>query len=406
MGHENFPVLRPQHQVASPQDPFDHQSSSVHASDPTAWESHGTMRPLQDQQSVSTVEQSINEIELGVSRKPLKLDSKKDPDQQQYIDETRTTSIASSPSNQLTAMEPISPLYATDFARPTTSPHIAKNSYRSPPSPGRVIYSASPRIHSPASSQIFERSVQEDILPVQASPSIPSHIMTDNHIPPILEASSAAITDDRLDPDSIEIITHAIHQPAAVTVTGTGAVNQSAASSWHEDVAAVPVRNEDSVSNYGALDSADIRRLSFISFADVVHAEHIENSDQFSSRDSLHNLALSTYPAALTAHNRSPSPMRSPVSSHRLSTSPPTSASLSSKGLETSLSRGRSRPGSPLSLPLHSPPSGASGSFHGELNIETMRQALRRTGSADMSAIRSVQLSAIGDDEAPDRAIK
>lgn len=401
MDHENSPVLRPQHQVASSQDPSDHKPSSVHASIPTAWESDGTMRPLQNQQSVSAAQQSINEIELGVSREPLQLNTKTDPDQQQYIDETRMSSIASSPGNQLTAMESISPIYSTDFARPTMSPHLAKPSYRSSPSPGRAIHSSSPRIRSLASSQIFERSVQEDILPAQASPSIPSHIMTDNHIPPILEASSAAITDDRLDPDSVEIITHAIHQPAAVTVTGTGAVNQSAASSWYEDVAAVPVRNEDSVSNYGALDSADIRRLSFISFADVVHAEHIENSDKFSSRDSLHNLA-SNYPAALTAHNRSPSPLRSP-SSHRLSISPPTSASPSSKGLETSPSRGRRRPGSPLPLPLHCPP---SGSFHGELNIETMRQALRRTGSGDMSGIRSVQLGTIGDDEALDHAIE
>ncbi|KAL1962804.1 hypothetical protein VTN77DRAFT_9173 [Rasamsonia byssochlamydoides] len=397
MGHENSPVLR--NQMALSQDPSDHKSSNIHASDPNVWDNDGTMQSPRDQQSVFTTEQSINEIELGVSRKPLELDSKKDLDQQQYIDATHTTSIAS--SNQFTATRPTSPLYSPDFARPTISPRFAKHSYRSPLSPGRAIYSSSPRMHSPASSQIFERSVQEDILPVQVSPSIPSHIMTDNHIPPILDASSAAITDDRLDPDSVEIITHSIHQPAAVTVTGTYAVDQSAASSWHEDIAAHPVENE-AVSNYGALDSADVRRLSFISFADVVHAEHVENGEQFSSRDSLHNLALSNNPAALTARNRSPSPICSPVSSHRLSTSPPTSVSPSSKGLETSPSRGRRRPGSPLSLPLHS---SHSGSFHGELNIETMRQVLRRTGSGDMSGIRSVQLST-GDDETLDRAVK
>ncbi len=35
----------------------------------------------------------------------------------------------------------------------------------------------------------------------------------------------------------------------------------------------------------------------------------------------------------------------------------------------------------------------------GELNIETMAQALRKTGSGDLSGIRSQPLSAVGNDD-------
>jgi hypothetical protein len=402
MDSENSHIPRPQHQIPPSQDPSSNESPNICALEPKVWEGDNNIQPHQDPQSVYTIEQSINETEVGVSRKPPRLEGREDIDQPQNTYERRTTSIVSSSGDQPAAIQPISPLQSPDFIRPIASPPFAIHSYRSPSSPRQIIHSSSPRMHSPASSQIFERSVQEDILPTQASPSIPSHIMTDNHIPPILEASSAAITDDHLDPDSVEIVTHSIHQPALVTVTGGSAVDQSAACSWHEEFSGHSVEDEDPVSNYGASDSADVRRLSFISFADVVHAEHVENGEQFSSRDSFHNLALSNNQSAPTVRNRSPSPIRSPVSSQRLSTSPPTSISPSSKGLEASPSRGRHRPGSPLSLPSHNP---SSGNFHGELNIETMRQALRRTGSGDMSGIRNVQLSAVGDENI-DRAIK
>ena len=303
---------------------------------------------------------------------------------------TPTTSVSLAP---ISTMRPASPLYALDNPRTSASPQRARHPYRSPSSPGRTFHSSSPRMHSPASSHIFERSVQEDIAPPQASPSIPSHIMTDNHIPPILEASSEAITDNRLDPDSVEIVTHSIHQPASLTVTGTGTADQSITSSWHEDsVNHHPLDNEDAGSTYGSLDSSDVRRLSFISFADVVHAEHVESGEQPSNRDSLYIAGLSTHSAGLAAHNRSPSPVRSPVSSHGLGTSPPTSVSPSFKGLESSPTRGGRGPGSPLT-PAHSPPIG------GELNVETMRQALRRTGSGDLSGARSQPLSAVGNDD-------
>lgn len=293
----------------------------------------------------------------------------------------------------ISTMRPVSPLQSVDGSRASASPQRARHPYRSPSSPGRAIHSSSPRMHSPASSQIFERSVQEDVGPPQASPSIPSHIMTENHIPPILEASSAAITDDRLDPDTVEIVTHSVHQPASLTVTGTETADQSMASSWHEDATShPPLDHEDSASTYGSLDSGDVRRLSFISFADVVHAEHIESGEQPSNRDSLYMAGLSANSASLAAHNRSPSPVRSPGSSHGLGTSPPTSVSPSFKGLETSPTRGGRGPGSPLT-PAHSPP------VSGDLNVETMRQALRRTGSGDLSGSRSQPLSAVGTDD-------
>lgn len=300
------------------------------------------------------------------------------------------TSVSIAP---ISTMRPVSPLHSLDGSRTSASPQRARHLYRSPSSPGRTVHSSSPRMHSPASSQIFERSVQEDIGPPQASPSIPSHIMTENHIPPILEASSAAITDNQLDPDTVEIVTHSVHQPASLTVTGTGTADQSMASSWHEDATnQPPLDHEDSGSTYGSLDSSDVRRLSFISFADVVHAEHLESGEQPSNRDSLYMAGLSTNPASLAAHNRSPSPVRSPDSSHGLGTSPPTSVSPSFKGLETSPTRGGRGPGSPLT-PSHSPPVSA------ELNVETMRQALRRSGSGDLSGSRSQPLSAVGNDD-------
>jgi hypothetical protein len=68
--------------------------------------------------------------------------------------------------------------------------------------------------------------------------------------------------------------------------------------------------------------------------------------------------------------------MRSPVSSQGPGTSPPTSKSGSVKGLEMSPSR----------KPLGSPTTTLHGVGPGEINVETMSQALRRTGSTDFGA--------------------
>jgi hypothetical protein len=267
------------------------------------------------------------------------------------------------------------------------SPNRANHPYRSPSSPQRNLYSSSPRIASPAGSQIFERDVQETTVQVPASPAIPSHIQTENHIPPVLDASSEAITNDMLDPDTVEIVMHSSHQPAAVTVTGVGGTEASPGV-WMEDLSAHPDK-DDTASNYGALDSADVRRLSFISFSDIVQSEHIDHAG---SRDSIYVAGLSSLSSG---HNRSPSPIRSPISSPGLGTSPPTSKSASVKGIDLS----------PRAKPLGSPTPSFPGPG-GELTIETMRQALRRTESGDLSGIRSQPLSPSSPDGLSDRSFK
>ncbi|KAI9778424.1 MAG: hypothetical protein M1839_008070 [Geoglossum umbratile] len=279
-----------------------------------------------------------------------------------------------------------SPILSTDAGQTSPSP-LCPNHH--PSSPNRRYYSSSPRLPSPASSQIFERNVQENSLPAPTSPAIPAHIQTENHIPPVLEASSLAITDGHLDPDDVEIVMHSAHQPAAVTVTGTGS-SEVVGMSFLDDTM-THQDNDDAASNYGSLDAADVRRLSFISFADVVQAEHVEQSN---NRDSTHSPGLPS-PSGSPWANRSPSPVRSLLSSTAFGTSPPTSGTGSLRGLDGSPGRGGKAPNSPT-VP-HSPPMG------GELTIETMRQALRKTGSGDLGGARSQPLSAVsGEDVASD----
>jgi hypothetical protein len=261
---------------------------------------------------------------------------------------------------------------------------------------------------SPAGSQIFERDVQESssaLLP--NSPAIPSHIKTEDHIPPALDATSEAITNDHLDPDSVEIITHTQHQTAASTLQHEQAMSSSHldSSSWADELAnSFSGRDfglgvQDNASNYGSLENtADVRRLSFISFADVVQAE--QGPPGSNHRDSMHLAGLTSlpspsYPGGMSLSplgNRSPSPMRSPVSSSPVGASPPTSKSGSIKGLEMS----------PARKPLGSPMSGHHNipSLGGELTVETMTQALRRTASGDLGINKSLPTSPI---EGPSR---
>ncbi|EHA56981.1 hypothetical protein MGG_16195 [Pyricularia oryzae 70-15] len=283
------------------------------------------------------------------------------------------------------------------------------------PAPPRALSNSpglSPRLGSPAGSQIFERDVQETAVALPTSPAIPSHIATEDLIPPVLDASSEAITDDRIDPDTVEIVTHTSHQPAALAVTGA-AVNSAAQSlsslhntvegSWADQLASFEHDRSgggDGASNYGSLDASDVRRLSFISFADVVQAEH---GHAATSRDSIH------LPAGLTSLNtltaRSPSPVRSPVSSQGggpAASSPPTSKSGSIRGMDASPSR---KPlvglNAAAALGPNSPPlSTATSHVEGDLKIETMSQALRRTGSADLSGVTSFPTSPV---EGPSR---
>lgn len=316
---------------------------------------------------------------LGKKKEDEKVKKKRDP--------TLAAPIpAAGPS--IPTIRPASPVHSPRMAQISSSHHPTSHPYGAPASPGRNVHTSSPHVSSPASSQIFERNVQDDGLHGSASHAIPAHITTENHIPPVLDASSAAITDNHLNPDNVEIVTHSAHQPAAVTVTGAG-ISEAIGIPWQDDLVAHP-DNDDAASNYGALDANDVRRLSFISFADVVHAEHAEHADHTNNRDSIHLSGTSSIPP-LAAFNRSPSPVRSPGSSHGLGGSPSLSGSASFQGLDGSPNYGGRGPGSPFSG--HSPPTG------GELTIETMRQALRKTGSGDLSGARSQPLSAVGGED-------
>ena len=316
---------------------------------------------------------------------------------------------AKSPSKSASPSKPApapAPAPAPTPGRATTaSPILTDHSHFTPSSPGRGPLASSPRLSSPAGSQIFERDVQESSVSlIPNSPAIPSHIQTENFIPPVLDASSEAITDDHLDPDNVEIVTHASHQPASVAVTGIGLSPHEP--SWTDELAAFSAGRSaaattatttaiDSASNYGSIDTADVRRLSFISFADVVLAEQQQlPPGAAGSRDSMHLAGLASLANANTTtnnnnnntnnntHNRSPSPpvIRSPASA---SPPPPPAAgskSASLRGLDLSPSR----------KPLGSPTSFGSAQLHGptvsgELAIETMSQALRRTGSGDLT---------------------
>ncbi|GAB7350093.1 hypothetical protein MBLNU459_g0760t1 [Dothideomycetes sp. NU459] len=285
------------------------------------------------------------------------------------------------PSTQaaVAAMRPVSPPQASAAAvHPASSPiHRAA-------SPGRAAISSSPQ-PSLDPSTIFERDVQDSSIPDGLSSAIPAHIQTEDHIPPVLEASSLAITDTRLDPDHVEIVTHAAHQPAAEKVAESAPalhseanVPLSAQGSQHESFTSAPSHHEgeEGASTYGTLDPNDVRRLSFISFADVVHAEHVDSG----AKDTLlHHLPLSASSLSRAQSppiHRSPSPVRSPLAAnaHSLAqgvTTPPLSGkSTSTKGIDVS--------------PARSPTAGPQ--QHGELTIETMRQALRKTGSGDLGA--------------------
>jgi hypothetical protein len=258
-------------------------------------------------------------------------------------------------------------------------------------SPSRRIRSTSPGLHSPASSLIFERNVQEP----EPSVDVPAHIKTEDHIPPALDATSLAITDNHLNPDEVEIVTHTAHQPAAVAVAGsmTDSIHspplprEESAASSHFDVS-------DAVApGYGSLDTTDPRRLSFISFADVVQAEHVEHDRQevlgATSGEALQFMSLSS-----TA-NRSPSPVRSVASSP-----PTTSGAASPKPTDLARTRSPTSPTSPIVLGSQNPTSGEEL----PVQIETMRQALRKTHSGDLSGARSQPLSAVSlEDSAADK---
>lgn len=251
-------------------------------------------------------------------------------------------------------------------------------------------------------------TLQKEITPAH----IPSHVITEDHIPPALEASAQAITSEELNPDEVEIVTHAAHQPAAASVlegsTSHADLTQlhspvlqrakseesDAASSLHQSGILPSSGGEDeSASTYGQLDPNDVKRLSFISFADVVQHEHQQQMalGEIGSRDSLHIASLpSSVPS--NAAERAASP-RSPASTHSPGMSsgggvitPPPGVNLDPiVGEQSSPARSITGMGSPAAQ-------------HGELNIETMRQAVRKTASGDLSQVRAAGMSPVSDE--------
>lgn len=306
-----------------------------------------------------------------------------------------------------------------------------------PTSPSRRVDSSSPRIASPASSQIFERNVQEESLaPAEIPTAIPNHITTENHIPAALDAASDTITNKSLNPDNVEIVTHVAHQPAAVSVaqgTGVGSTSGIAPSTagvhGGESLAAVvspslPATSEeaaaaaqsvptttsgpgvtavlpgtsttldDGASSYGDLNPTDVRRLSFISFADVVHHEQAQSVGSETASQVPGAGAISPMPTVGSTLQPSPVPGTvSPVASP-LARSPSPVRAASPPVRAPSPNFLSANAASPKMLGTSpSPPQGVSG----ELAVETMSQALRKTGSGDLSAARDKHVSEAGE---------
>jgi len=259
----------------------------------------------------------------------------------------------------------------------------------------RTQASSSPRL---STSSIFERDVQDPSLPPPASPAIPAHFSTENYIPPVLEATSIAITDSSIDPDHVQIVSstahhsalagsdsyaspiaednntthhshsHSLLQPSSSTIATTTTANTSTATG------STTLNPEDSQigsgGGYGtSLAQPDTRRLSFISFADVVQAEHDEASHP-------------------PSHISSPGQLDSALASSA-SSSPPSLApsSLSAMVKDQLLHQHPHSRGSPDFQRSAGGPT--SQGPHGELTVETMTQALKRHGSGDLKALSS-----------------
>ncbi|KAI7312803.1 hypothetical protein KC315_g11882 [Hortaea werneckii] len=249
--------------------------------------------------------------------------------------------------------------------------------------------------------------------------------MTEDHIPPALEASAQAITSEELNPDEVEIVTSSSHQPAMASVL-EGSASHADLTALHSpalqqtrtedsvsaaDIAGSPslhqsgilppasTEQDDGASTYGQLDPNDVKRLSFISFADVVQHEHHEHMashlGEVGSRDSMHMASLSSSIPS-NAPERTTSPFRSPRSPASTHSYPLSGGTGSAPGVVTppqgtNIENPLVASGSQGS-PARSISGGTMGSpagQHSELTIETMRQAVRKTASGDLAAVRN-----------------
>ncbi|KAK6530356.1 hypothetical protein TWF694_003712 [Orbilia ellipsospora] len=255
----------------------------------------------------------------------------------------------------------------------TKSTNTGTNSTASPVSPVRSSHfgsqrrskNTSPRL---STSSIFERNVQDPSLP-PGSPSIPSHFSTENHIPAVLEATSLTITDSSVDPDRVEIVSSTSHH------TVLPHHPESYSNPWAEDSA----HSGDESIGHGytsSLASADKRRLSFISFADVVQAENEQAGHSSSNLEP----SLGSQPPLQVHHQpqsqqsapslRSNSPVRTPP--HLPHSPPGTGLGLSDFSMEKD-----------MSIPDRQSGTGAAAQAHGEVTVQTLSQALRKHGSTD-----------------------
>ncbi|KAF3940985.1 hypothetical protein ABW19_dt0208774 [Dactylella cylindrospora] len=248
----------------------------------------------------------------------------------------------------------------TTTSPPETRTGAGTNSTTSPVSPVRSSHfgsqrrskNTSPRL---STSSIFERNVQDPTLP-PGSPGIPSHFSTENYIPAVLEATSLAITDSSVDPDRVEIVSSTSHHPVL-------AHPENYSNPWAEESA----HSGDESIGHGyssSLASADKRRLSFISFADVVQAENEQASHSSTNLET--SLQKNT-----AASLRSNSPIRTPPQ-------PPHSPPGTGLGL-TDFSMEKD-----MSIPDRH--SGTGAAVHTEVTVETLSQALRKHGSTDLKA--------------------
>jgi len=284
--------------------------------------------------------------------------------------ETESESESTPASSGKTAVETTKPV---DVSQKNVPPQITTTASLPQNSPAAT---RSPGLSSEGSSQIFERNVQDPVhRPASPSGAIPSHIQTEDHIPPVLEASTLAITSNRVSPDSVQIVTQRAHQPAAATLsshptaTSLGSPSPETVSAQNSpqirasSPIAPPVTNSPYLTDTEHTDDVDKRRLSFISFADVVQAEHAESSitAPTESPDLVPTTQVSPPTQIIasiegTLRGRSPSPARQQVGSQDMGRS--LSSNSSVKGV---VNAGREE----------------------GLVVETLGQALRRTQSGE-----------------------
>ncbi|KAK9365242.1 hypothetical protein V1509DRAFT_571392 [Lipomyces kononenkoae] len=144
---------------------------------------------------------------------------------------------------------------------------------------GSPITTSPTRVSSPASSMIFERHVQD---PVLSSSGVPSHHHSENLIPPVLAASCEALTDESVDPDEVEVVS--ITRPYSNSIHRTNSALSLA--SIASSVPSLPPMSPKSSSSAalstgpppGAANTT--HRLSFYTYADVVHDAMVPTDEQ------------------------------------------------------------------------------------------------------------------------------